>query len=488
MKGFLLADVTMPELNSFRTPPSFERKNPAACCIRLECIIHGSPVVYRGEVHFALMDGRWYRADSFKKGESAMHSRSLNNIIPAGLIFCLMAVLLSITLPGCATQPTRATDAVHELHYALIIDAGSSGSRIYIYKVDPNIYGDLPGINLVKSAKVKPGISEWEADPAKARRNLEDLITAAKQTIDAPYRKQTPLYLMATAGMRLLSAAKREKIMKAVSDVFIEDDTFDFKKAVVISGAYEGLYSWIAANYLDDNFDPQTMREGILEMGGASTQIAFVPSAGFTNHKVERNFRGQNYTIFTKSYLYMGMDQARRLAAAASCYPTNFPISAGSISGSGNFDRCAADIMEGFTALCENLEYAGPHCIFKQEFTPRVESEFFAISAFFYTFSFLGLEEQVDLNALQSKGSDFCLKDWGVLKKMYPNIPEKYLKSYCFSSAYFWSLLINGYRFPQDSVAITAKEKIGRTVISWTLGALIDIELGHAPMLYKTED
>jgi Golgi nucleoside diphosphatase len=146
-----------------------------------------------------------------------MYFHSLKKVIPVGLILCLIAVLLSITLPGCATQQKRGFKAVNELHYALIIDAGSSGSRIYIYKVEPNIYGDLPGITLVKTAKVKPGISEWEANPVKTRKNLEDLITAAKQTIEAPYRKQTPLYLMATAGMRLLSAAKREKIMKAVT-------------------------------------------------------------------------------------------------------------------------------------------------------------------------------------------------------------------------------------------------------------------------------
>jgi apyrase len=144
--------------------------------------------------------------------------------------------------------------------------------------------------------------------------------------------------------------------------------------------------------------------------------------------------------------------------------------------------------MEAFTALCENLEYAGPHCIFKKEFKPQVENNFYAVSAFFYTFNFLGLEEQVDLNALQRKGSDFCLKNWDMLKNMYPKTPEKYLKSYCFSSAYFWSLLINGYRFPLDTVAITAKEKIDSAEISWTLGALIDIELGNAPMLYKAED
>lgn len=417
-----------------------------------------------------------------------MYLRSLTKNIPAGLIFCLIAVLLSITLLGCAAQQKRAYKAVNERHYALIIDAGSSGSRIYVYNVEPNLYGNLPGITLVESAKVKPGISAWEVDPAKARKNLEALITAAKQTIDAPHRKQTPLYLMATAGMRLLSAAKRERIMKALSDFFIEDDTFDFKKAVVISGAYEGLTSWIAANYLDDNFDPQKMREGILEMGGASTQIAFVPSAWFTDHKVERKIRGKNYTVFTKSYLYMGMDQAQRLAAGASCYPIKFPISTDSLNQSANFERCVADIMETFTALCENLEYNGPHCIFKKQFTPQVENEFFAISAFFYTFNFLGLEEQVDLNALKRKGRDFCLKDWGMLRKMYPNTPETYLKSYCFSSAYFWSLLINGYRFPQDTVAITAKENIGGTEISWTLGALIDVELGNVPMLYKADD
>jgi hypothetical protein len=397
----------------------------------------------------------------------------------------IAVVIFSITIMGCSVLRPGSDRMVKEPHYSLIIDAGSSGSRIYIYHIEPNRFDNLPGITLLGNSKVEPGISEWESDPESARNNLESLLTVAKENIDAQDWKNTSLYLMATAGMRLLSSAKRQRIMTEISDFFLEDGSFVFKQAVVISGAYEGLYSWIAANYLDDYFDPLEAREGIIEMGGASTQIAFVTSNRFGEDSVRRRFRNKQYHVYTKSYLYMGLHQAQRWVDAASCYPVGYPISSEKGTGMGNFNVCSAEIMEQFTAMCENLENNGPHCIFKQKVTPLLETNFYAISSFYYAFSFLGLKEQVDLTALQVKGDDLCSKDWGDLQRLHNKTPEKYLSSYCFSAAYFWVLISNGYGFSHDMATIRPVEKIDGTEVSWTLGALIDIELGNDPINYR---
>ena len=402
-----------------------------------------------------------------------------------GVRFAIVLVVVSITLLTCSTIQPGSDHPVIEPHYALIIDAGSSGSRIYVYHVEPDRIDDLPAVELVGSSKVEPGISEWDADPESARKKLEGLLNFAKEKIDNQERKNTSLYLMATAGMRLLSAAKREKIMSEISELFATDGTFALRQVVVISGAYEGLYSWIAANYLDDYLDPQQTREGIMEMGGASTQITFSPSNKNDDRNLTRRFRNRNYSIVSKSYLYLGLHQAQRFTDVPSCYPVDYPISSGRANGTGSFNRCVTEIVEQFTALCENLERDGPHCIFNQQTTIPLETDFYAISAFFYTFSFLGLNEQVDPAALMAKGRSFCSQDWRDLRYRYNKTPEKYLSSYCFSAAYFWGLISRAYGFSNGKATIRPVEKIGGTEVSWTLGALIDIELGNHPVKYR---
>jgi len=397
----------------------------------------------------------------------------------------MAVLLLSITLMACTTIQPSPDRSVIEPHHALMIDAGSSGSRIYVYRVEPRRIDDLPAVKLIGISKIEPGISEWDADPDLARNNLENLLAFAKKNIEDQDQKNTSLYLMATAGMRLLSSAKREMIMSKISELLSADGNFAFKQAIVISGAYEGLYSWIAANYLDDYLDPRQKREGILEMGGGSTQITFYPSHDNRDGNIERRFRNRNYNIYSKSYLYLGRHQAQRLTDAVSCYPVDYPIGSGGANGRGNFNQCATEIVEQFTALCENLEKEGPHCIFGQQTATPADIDFYAISAFFYTFKFLELKESVDPAALMTIGREHCSQDWRDLKDFYSRIPEKYLSSYCFSAAYFWTLISKAYGFSNGRSNIRPVEKIGGTEVSWTLGALIDIELGNKPVEYR---
>ena len=84
-----------------------------------------------------------------------------------------------------------------------------------------------------------------------------------------------------------------------------------------------------------------------------------------------------------------------------------------------------------------------------------------------------------------TKGRSFCSQDWSDLQYRYNKTPEKYLSSYCFSAAYFWALISRAYGFSSGNATIRPVEKIGGTEVSWTLGALIDIEMGNHPVKYQ---
>ena len=62
-------------------------------------------------------------------------------------------------------------------------------------------------------------------------------------------------------------------------------------QARILSGQEEGINAWISANYFENNFDTYKSKnskdlttntnrtKGILDLGGASTQITYVPSS-----------------------------------------------------------------------------------------------------------------------------------------------------------------------------------------------------------------
>lgn len=86
------------------------------------------------------------------------------------------------------------------------------------------------------------------------------LLTFAKDTLatqsPAPALSRVPVFLGATAGMRLLTAADRRGIMLETRRVLSESG-FQFKDtyARIISGEEEALFGWISVNYLKNTLD-----------------------------------------------------------------------------------------------------------------------------------------------------------------------------------------------------------------------------------------
>lgn len=195
-----------------------------------------------------------------------------------------------------------------------IIDAGSSGSRLYVYEIKKES-GDF---TLLYPTPEQEATSKGRALSSIANHN--DSVSVFLTTMTSKYnRKDTtehiPLYILATAGMRMLPKDKVESIYEKMNNQKTELNGFRLDTAMTISGRYEGFYAYIAANYKNGKlkfnastpespFTTSTTTYGILEIGGASMQIAFAVD----EHGDNCISRGGVH-IYSKSYLGGGVDQ-----------------------------------------------------------------------------------------------------------------------------------------------------------------------------------
>ena len=390
----------------------------------------------------------------------------------------MLGVLLSTAGCNAPSKPHSSNNQVPEKHYSIVIDAGSSGSRIYVYQLQPKALDNMPEVTMVgKPKKFKPGISAMATDQETVMQSIAALVEHAKQSIDSAYWGKTPLYLMATAGMRLVEKQQQEKTMHQISS-YLTTTPFAFKKAMIISGQFEGLYGWIAANYLDDQMDPNQKREALVEMGGASTQVAHV-AATAGDRTQTRTYRGEEQHIYAFSYLGMGSNEAIRMTAVPECYPVGYPIS-DSQKGTGDCAACAKKVAQSFAQLCDSISYLD--CLFGEDVHLDSASTYLAVSGFYYTFKALDFADTVRLDSLHVRGSRFCGKTWEEIQKQYDDSPE-YLSTYCFNSSYYGALLGEGYHL-KESTVILSTDKVNNTEVSWTLGAAIDLEMGFEPDAY----
>jgi len=164
--------------------------------------------------------------------------------------------------------------------YAIIVDAGSSGSRMQVYtwkdplvdraqreqkgekiKILPTVEkGTWEGSGLDWQLKVEPGLSTFGSHPQDVHSYLSPLFDHAKQIVPPELMADTPVYILATAGMRLLPDDQQNAVLQNTCSFISENTPFNLgiggcqEHVQVIKGEEEGLLGWIAINYLMDGF------------------------------------------------------------------------------------------------------------------------------------------------------------------------------------------------------------------------------------------
>ncbi|KAI5811102.1 nucleoside phosphatase family-domain-containing protein [Peziza echinospora] len=212
------------------------------------------------------------------------------------------------------------------VQYVLMIDAGSTGSRIHVYRF--NNCDDTPELEDEVFEMVQPGLSKYEDDPEGAAKTLDKLMDVAVKSVPKSLQACTPVAVKATAGLRLLGEDKSKKILEAVRHRLDTKYPFPVVKGdgvSIMDGNSEGVYAWITTNYLLGKIGTveKTPTVAVFDLGGASTQIVFEPtfpskSGGMPetlkegDHRYELTFGGRNFTLYQHSHLGYGLKEARK--------------------------------------------------------------------------------------------------------------------------------------------------------------------------------
>ena len=374
-------------------------------------------------------------------------------------------------------------DRASGAEYALVIDAGSSGSRIHLYHWQHEDDAPIPLIEEIELGKdckkTEPGLTDPRGDDDACRQQsdvgelLDPLITCARSKLDDRIEdpKGIPLYLMATAGMRLCKRKNETRHVDIMDQVrvHLEGAPFDFRDASTIDAREEALYAWVAANY--QNFSLRTKTEngtiGILELGGASGQIAFVPLDPTPEDTEVVHIAGSKYKVYARGYDGIGKSKITKVFENEKlCFPTNHRMAGGDL-GEGDLKKCRERITEYLTTT-ENS--AIQRLI--EDSPPKHDVKFLAISNYYHTPSLLGQKYALDYDKLTSAGSDYCTTEWKEIPEKYPDAPPEFLSDHCLMAAYIPALLTHGFRVTDDGRVMLRLDRSDADV-DWTLGALI---------------
>jgi apyrase len=427
----------------------------------------------------------------------------------------------------------QARETMTTSRYIVTIDGGSSGSRVHVHQVvvptataasdDDQLL--LPEIQTAVNKKIKPGLSSFEKNPSDVEQHMNDLLEFALLQVPKKEWNNTPIYLKATAGLRSIPTEASQQILK-VCRLVMADSPLRFEKphewARIISGTEEGMFSFLAVNFLTGSFNNDKESSngllGIIEMGGASMQISYPlkPNQAVTEGEKDLittvDLGNKSYQLVVYSYLGYGLDMAQELLVeqakdqVGSCYPPGYEIikaidkndnaeyssAASSIAGRGDYHQCYDAMNHSLfdKSKCpatgrrrlrmpnnnnQHRQLGGQlHCTFNGIVLPDFDHvSFVALENFYYTTSFFKVDDQ--LNLLNEKGMEFCSRDWNAIVQEHQaneNEDEDSLKRYCFSSAYIPALLKEGFQI-QDLASIEIARSVGGTDIDWVVGSVV---------------
>lgn len=405
-------------------------------------------------------------------------------------------------------------DWSHNRKYAVIIDAGSSGSRVQVYSWRdhtvaarqanelelaslPRIEkGDESGENWMK--KIHPGISTFADNPEDVGHDhLKKLYKHAMKVVPEAQVKETPVYLLATAGMRLLDERQQKKILKEACQYTKKHTEFLVPECdshfQVITGEMEGLYGWISINYLLGGFDAKIDGKhhtyGFLDMGGASAQIAFVPNkTEAARHKEDltllrlRTLGGETkeWQVFVSTWLGFGANEARRrhiqrlmedkkttstVQYHDPCMPKGLvedlqnddtATPSASLLGTGNLKDCLTALEP---LLSKDAPCLDDPCLFAGVHVPSIDfdiNHFIGISEYYYSAQdVFGLGGAYDYHTLSSAVEQYCTRDWSdILTDLQENkfpegVKQGKLEDVCFKASWMMNVLHSGIGIPR---------------------------------------
>ncbi|MDD0809975.1 hypothetical protein PSQ20_06485 [Curvibacter sp. RS43] len=434
---------------------------------------------------------------------SAKSNPFLNRLAWPGLPTALLG-LLTTALLGCSTPATGPAQSAPP-RYRAVIDAGSSGSRLHLYQSQPDgrfvtvreLFSNAQAPHPLSwyDGRHGPGSEPSQAGPEGVQSLLKRLQNHLQAQGMAP--EQVPVELLATAGMRLVPPATADSIYASVRQA-IQAQGFTLGEVRTLSGQDEGLYAWVDVNYLQGRFHRREATEGVVEIGGASAQVAFaLPQAPTEPSPQVRvlDINGARYPVLAVSYLGLGQNQARlaMLQHPASggteanvCYPRNpestparysADLPGWSVLAAGG--RYSAACRSVYEEVVQQTSADAPNAYPVQQLLAQpgfAQTRFVGLSSVYYAFKDWGaLTAAQPATTLQTALDQRCggPAGWPQVLAQYHHHLNSFSQNACANGSFVWSLLYSPRALGLREDQLKAQGRVQGQEPSWTRGWMV---------------
>lgn len=466
---------------------------------------------------------------------------------------CLVILLLLLGVYFASNKAGKAVVKSGFYHYTVVVDCGSTGTRVNVYKwwkpaslsdwdlpILVHSYPDNSTQSLSRGSSCKyhcvqtePGLDKFVGNSTGVRLSLEPLILWAEQWVPRERHGDTPIFVLATAGLRRLLIEDARQVLDAVEDV-VKEHSFVSKKSWirVLSGKEEAYYGWVALNYKMGSLGNSSMGPtlGLLDLGGSSLQVVMEVHGGGRNdaNLIRSKIGLVEHYILAFSLSSFGLNEAfdRTVAMLSQVQP----------GGGGNNERYEVRhpclgfgfqrnytcyVCDGINVpyqknlsiqthkseltnthlvgdpdweICKGIARAAALNLSSLDWSQPTDlnncktglssygsdtlnfiagthpsRRFHALSGFFAVYNMLDLAPIANLTKIWEKGQQMCSKSWPDSSNTSGN--QNSIGKYCFRVPYMASLI-------EDALCLGDKEIVfGPGDLSWTLGAsLVEAE------------
>ncbi|XP_065338855.1 ectonucleoside triphosphate diphosphohydrolase 1-like isoform X2 [Cloeon dipterum] len=428
-----------------------------------------------------------------------------------GVLLLALSGLLTVTLVYALARQVP-------FDFGIVFDAGSTHTEMLLYTWESKEWYETGRVRQVDSCYQDGGIGQlFIENPSGVQEYINTCLSRGLTSIPADKQATSPVYLAATAGLRMLQIDNGigvSEILSNVSEVFdnsgLKHRPGDVK---VITGQQEGVSAWVAINYLSETLGKRTTTLGALDLGGASTQIALeIGTENVGRDKVTLRLYGQEYNVTADSYLCHGVEQLilrHQVSLLEGVEPAETvtvenPCRAGgqtsetsvsqlqnqctntaflpnfqnvTVQGTANAALCTEQLRKVISAeYCKATFLNAGNCIEELPPTRLNGTEFLAFSTFYYIASGFNVTDGTGSEEFIAKVNDVCAFSEETLNATYfPEVGDKYKQDMCYEGIYMYLLFNEVYSFtPEEWAGTKYVDKINDTSVGWALGFMIE--------------